>query len=357
MKYLVVLLFLAGLVYSKRPAEDDDESDPDVKDVHIRPQFTNHIRKFAASRQNTRTNAEVKYRFQNYKKNAKLIKEHNRKDTGYRLEENEFMTMSPEERKLRTGLANVTSAVHKRSLSSRSRLQLREVAPETFDHRNYDRVTPVVNQGECGSCWAYGTVYPLEAAVAMLSDQPAVALSVQEILSCAFEDEKDRNGCDGGWYMDGWDYVKTSGRLAADAEIPYLELDMTCEPNIENTANAFKDYRVVEWDRVPMGDDASLMLFSSKHVLGIAVESIGLLFYGSGLFRDDYCETPAAVDHAMTMVGYDKEAWIVKNSWGEEWGNLGYVRMSRAIENHCGISDYAYFPIVEKKEEKKNLCL
>lgn len=353
MRCVLGILLLASLVHSRRPVEDDgDDGDTDVKDVHVRPQFANHIRKFAGTRNGMRSNEQVKTRFRNYKRSAAMIKEHNKKGSSFRMGENMFMTMTPEERKLRTGLANVTSTVHKRSLSFESRLQLRNVPAETHDHRDYDRVSPVTDQGDCGSCWTYGTVYPLEAAISRLSNKPAVALSVQEILSCSYEDDKKRNGCDGGWYMDGWDYVKKTGRLATDGELPYLEADLTCEPHIEESPNALKDYRVVDWDRVPEGDDSMLLLFSEKHVLAVAVESFGLFFYENGLFIDDYCEKPAQVDHAMTMVGYDKEAWIVKNSWGLEWGEVGYVRISRENENHCGIADYAYFPIVKKKESE-----
>jgi len=353
MKYLVVVLTLAALAFSKRPVDDGNDGDTDLKDEYVRPQFEQHVQKYDRIRQITRSYKEVKGRFINFKKNSDMIKMHNKKGKSYRMGPNMFMTMTPEERKLRTGLANVTSAVHKRSLSFRSRLQLREApAPETHDHRDYDRVSPVVNQEDCGSCWTYGTVYPLEAAVSILSGKPAVALSVQEILSCTYEEDKDRNGCDGGWYMDGWDYVMKSGRLAADAEYPYAEMDLTCNPSVAKKPNALKDYQIVEYDRVPKGDDSKLLHFSSKHVLAVAVESLGLFFYTSGLFKDEYCESPAAVDHAMTMVGYDREAWVVKNSWGAEWGEMGYVRMSRELPNHCGISDYAYFPIVEKKEEE-----
>lgn len=73
---------------------------------------------------------------------------------------------------------------------------------------------------------------------------------------------------------------------------------------------------MTDWERVPKGDDAALALFSSKHVIAVAVESLGLFFYSNGIFRDEYCETPAAVDHAVTLVGYDTQTWVVKNRLG-----------------------------------------
>ena len=352
----ILLLIVLGQSSSYRPTKRDQAEEVlvDIRDVNSRQLFGDHVRRH----QNVggmRTNGDVKVRFSNFIKSRHLIREHNQKTSNYRMEENMFMTMTPDEMKLKTGLANVSSVVHKRSLGPRSRLQLREVAPQSYDHRNEDHVSRVTDQGDCGSCWAYATVYPLEGAISILSGRPAKELSVQEVFSCSYEDEEDRNGCEGGWYMDGWNYVKNFARLAHEGDEPYLGIDMHCDPDINSKQNAFNNYRVVDWDQVPEGDDASLALFSSKHVLAVAVESLGLFFYGEGLFEDEYCELPAAVDHAVTLVGYTTTTWLVKNSWGTDWGERGYVNMARSIKNHCGISDYAYFPIVEKNEEKNTI--
>jgi len=352
MKCIGVLLVVVALVATHKIDEEDDVPDIDIRKVDSRREFARFIRKFRGSRGNLRSNDEVKKRYQIFSRNVDSIKKHNKKGSSFRMEINEFADKSLRERHLYTGLANVTNALQKRSLSKRSALQLREAAPAAYDHRDEGHVTGVDNQEDCGSCWTYGVVYPLEGAVSILSGKDAVELSQQEILSCAYEDDEARNGCNGGWYMDGWDYVRTYGRLAYEADEPYLGVDMHCDPDINNKPNGFAGYKVVDWERVPKGDDAALAVFSSKHVVAVALESLGLFFYSSGLFKDEYCETPAAVDHAVTLVGYDTEAWIVKNSWGETWGEKGYVRMARELQSHCGIADYAYFPIVEKEEKE-----
>lgn len=290
----------------------------------------------------------MKKRYRIFAKNLNNIKKHNKQRSSFRMEVNDFADKSLRERQQFTGLANMTS-LHKRAGTRRS-LYLRDSAPEEYDHRDEGHVTKVTNQGDCGSCWTYGVVYPLEGAVSILSGKKAVELSQQEILSCAYEDDEDRNGCNGGWYMDGWAYVKEHKRLATAADEPYLGIDMHCDPDINTKPNAFKGYKVVDWERVPKGDDAALIASSSKNVVAVALESLGLFFYSSGIFKDEYCETPAAVDHAVTLVGYTTEAWIVKNSWGETWGEKGYVRMARSLPSHCGIADYAYYPLVEKDE-------
>merc|ERR1712187_446267 len=169
----------------------------------------------------------------------------------------------------------------------------------------------------------------------------------------AYEDDYGRNGCQGGWYMDGGAYTKKSGHLAYAADEPYLGIDMHCDPDILERPNGLAGYKVTGWERVPEGDDAALALTSSKHVVAVALESLGLFFYSTGIFRDKYCETPAAVDHAVTLVGYHKDAWIIKNSWGEEWGEKGYVRMARDLPSHCGVADYAYYPTVEAEEKEE----
>jgi len=290
----------------------------------------------------------VKKRFRIFAKNLNSIKKHNKGRSSFRMEVNDFADKTLRERQQFTGLANLTS-LNKRAGTKRS-LYLRGAVPDEYDHRDEGHVTGVTNQGECGSCWTYGVVYPLEGAVSILSGQKAVELSQQEILSCAYEDDEDRNGCNGGWYMDGWEYVRQHGRLASEADEPYLGIDMHCDPDINDKPNGFAGYKVVDWERVPKGDDAALVASSSKNVVAVALESLGLFFYSNGIFVDEYCETPAAVDHAVTLVGYTTEAWIVKNSWGETWGEKGYVRMARSLPSHCGIADYAYYPLVEKDE-------
>lgn len=346
------LIVLVVLATGHKIDEEDNVPDVDIRKIDSRHEFAHFVRKFRNSRGNLRNNQEVKKRYQVFAKNAETIKKHNKKGRSvFRMEVNEFSDMSMRERQLFTGLANVTNAVHKRSLSRRSALQLRAAAPESYDHRDEGHVTPVSNQGNCGSCWTYGVVYPLEGEISILSGKRAVELSQQEILSCSYEDDEDRNGCNGGWYMDGWEYTRTYGRLAYAADEPYLGIDMHCDPDINDKPNGIKGFKVTDWERVPKGDDAALALFSSKHVIAVAVESLGLFFYSNGIFRDEYCETPAAVDHAVTLVGYDTQTWVVKNSWGEGWGERGYVRMARDLPSHCGIADYAYFPIVEKDDQ------
>lgn len=347
-----MLLALLGAVSAHKIEEDDVIENVDIRKVDVRRQFGDFVKSFKGSKGHLRSNDAVKQRYQIFAHNAHKIKNHNKKGSRFRMEVNAFSDMSMRERQLYTGLANTThTAYHKRSLSARHALQLRESAPETFDHRDEGHVTPVTDQGDCGSCWTYGVVYPLEAEVSILSGKRAVALSNQEILSCAYEDEEDRNGCNGGWYMDGWNYAKESGHLSYAADEPYLGIDMHCDPDVLDLPNGLHGYKVTDWERVPEGDDAALKLFSSQHVVAVAIESLGLFFYSNGLFEDPYCETPAAVDHAVTLVGYDTEAWIIKNSWGPSWGENGYVRMSRSpdLPSHCGVADYAYFPVVEEE--------
>jgi len=346
------LSVLVVVAVSHRIEEEDDVEDVDIRQMDLRREFSSFVRKFKHSKGSLRSNGDVKKRYNIFARNVKNIKAHNKKHDSFRMEVNEFADLSLRERSQFTGLGNLSAVVEKQ-MTRRSALQLREAAPSAYDHRDEGHVSPVTNQGDCGSCWSYGVVYPLEGEVAILSGKDAPVLSNQQILSCAYEDEEDRNGCNGGWYMDGWDYTKKSGHLTYMADEPYLGIDMHCDPDVLTKPNGLAGYRVTGYDSVPQGDDASLALFSSKHVLAVAVESLGLFFYESGIFRDEYCEKPAAVDHAVNLVGYSTDAWIVKNSWGETWGEKGYVRMARDLPSHCGIADYAYFPLVERITEEE----
>jgi len=363
MRIVVCLLLLISLVEVHAHHEDDDDDedipDVDIRDTKIRKRFSSFKKEnpevvMAASNDN----ASVKKRFNIFAKNEKDVETHNRKNLaepkGYRKELNRFSVMTSKERKLSTGLANVTSTVHKRSLGLRARLQLRETPLRAYDHRVEGHVSPVTNQASCGSCWAHAASYSLEGGLAIASGEDAKQLSLQELLSCAYEDEEYRNGCNGGWYMDAWEYVKKSGHLAELAEEPYVGMDLHCDPDIARKPNMFADYRVTDWERVPEGDDYSLAIFAAKHVISVGIYAGKHLYaYADGIFTDGECTVPAKANHAVTLVGFTPEAWIIKNSWGKDWGEKGYVKMSRDVINNCGIADYAYFPLIEKKEEKK----
>ena len=346
MQSLTRLLLLLSLA----EAHKSDVAAVGIRDKDSRSKYITYLQKHHGGSIHWRNNVGLNTRHNIYNKRGVEIDRHNRNNmgSGYRKAENKFTDMTKMERQLNTGLANVTSSVHKRSLGRKSRLQLREVAPEAFDHRTEGHVSPVTNQGMCGSCWAFAAVYALEGALSMASEEKVKQLSVQEMLSCTFEDDEARNGCRGGWYMDGWEYVKEHGRLAEAASDPYRGLDTHCDPDISRKPNALTGYTVVDWERVPEGDDAALAQFSAKHVISVGVDSTNLFEYSEGVFRDEECAVPGDVDHAVTVVGYTTQVWIVKNSWGDEWGEEGYVMITRELKSHCGIADYAYFPIVEK---------
>jgi len=346
--FILVALFAGALAHSR--LDDDNYGEENIRDTNTRKEFGAFIRKFKKS-EHLRSGEDVKRRFSIFSENVKGIKDHNKKKSSYRQEVNKFSDLTLHERVQFTGLTNISNVNLQRRNMAVTRRDMADVAdaPDAYDHRDDGHVSEVTNQGDCGSCWTYGTVYPLEGELSILSGKDAVGLSQQEILSCAYESEADKNGCQGGWYMDGWEYVQKSGRLATAADEPYLGVDMNCDPDINEKPNAFEKYNVYGWKQVPSKDDAALAMFGSKHVIAVAVESFGLFFYEGGIFLDDLCETPALVNHAVTMVGYTTEAWIIKNSWGEDWGEKGYVRMSRAMNSHCGVSDYAFFPLVEEK--------
>ena len=359
------MILLIALVESLAHYNDEEEEEvipeADLRDKDKRLKYVNYMKEHQQGSMDAMLdNNSVKKRFNVFTKNEQEIKNHNREVVAartkltFKKELNKFTVMTSKERKLSTGLANVTSTVHKRSLGLRARLQLREVVPQAYDHRVEGHVSPVTNQGSCGSCWAHAAVYSLEGGLAIASGKDAKQLSVQELLSCAYEHEESRNGCSGGWYMDAWKYVKESGHLADSAEEPYEKMDMHCDPDIAEKPNLFARYKVTDWERVPEGDDRNLALFASKHVVSVAIYAGKNLYeYADGIFTDENCGFPARVNHAVALVGFTQDAWIVKNSWGTDWGEKGYVRMSRQEMSNCGIADYAYFPIVEKKKKEK----
>lgn len=282
MKVFILLALFAGALAHSR-LDEDDYSDVDLRDTNLRAEFSGFILKYN-KQGGLKSRSEIKKRYSVFSKNVKGIRSHNKFSGGYRQGINKFADMTLHERVKFTGLTNISNANLERrdmAVTKREMLEVRD-APAAYDHRDYGHVSEVTNQGDCGSCWTYGVVYPLEAEISILSGKRAVGLSQQEILSCAYEAKPDRNGCQGGWYMDGWKYVQQSGHLSTAADEPYLGIDMDCDPDMRDKPNAFERYSVSSWKQVPEQDDDALAMFGSKHVIAVAVESFGLFFYEDG---------------------------------------------------------------------------
>jgi len=205
-------------------------------------------------------------------------------------------------------------------------------------------VTGVKDQGQCGSCWTFGTTGGIEGAVAIKKGH-LTSLSEQELVDCG--GPYGGAGCGGGSNDIGYSYANKNG-LCTEQAYPYTAKDGTCK---SSSCSASVDSKVSGYVHIAHGDDGMGAGVDLTPIsIGIDADYWGS--YSSGVFCGQ-CGT--ARDHAMLVVGYGTDPsggayWKVKNSWGTGWGEGGYIRLCRGTngqnKDECGVSDDGTYPTV-----------
>merc|ERR1719478_1351803 len=210
----------------------------------------------------------------------------------------------------------------------------------SVDWRTKGAVTPVKNQGQCGSCWSFSTTGSVEGAVAILTGK-LTSLSEQQLMDCskAYGD----NSCQGGLMDNAFKYVIANKGLDSEADYPYKMRNESCEKNKESRHVAdISGYKDVEQS------DASMQAALAIGPVSVAIEADQSSFqhYRSGTFSGPCGDR---LDHGVLAVGYTADYWIVKNSWGATWGDEGFIMMGRGDKygnkGICGILESASYPI------------
>ena len=215
------------------------------------------------------------------------------------------------------------------------------IIPERIDWREKNAVTPIKNQGHCGSCWAFSATGALEGAIA-IETKKLVSLSEQELVNCVSR----YRGCEGGSMDHAFEYVRESG-ICTETEEPYLAKDDICIPC--DSQIHFDTCIVIE-----SGNQLNLKEAVSRTPISVGIQADSSIFkdYKGGIITDKRCGTQ--LNHGVLIVGYGEEKgqkyWIVKNSWGPEWGEQGYVRIARndSVNDNgvCGIAMQASYPSI-----------
>merc|ERR1711968_399399 len=192
-------------------------------------------------------------------------------------------------------------------------------------------VTPVKNQGQCGSCWAFSTTGATEGAYQIATGK-LLSLSEKELVDCA--GSYGNQGCNGGLMDDGFKYIKAKGD-ALESTYSYTGKTGTCVAS-KQSKTAVKVGAVTAFSDVKTDSEDQLLAAVAKQPVSVAIEAdqSGFQFYKSGVFSGT-CGTN--LDHGVLVVGYGtdngKDYWKVKNSWAATWGDKGYIRMARNIQN------------------------
>lgn len=180
-----------------------------------------------------------------------------------------------------------------------------------IDWREKGAVTPVKDQGDCGACWAFSATGAMEGGQFIYRHE-SVSVSEQELIDCDTED----NGCGGG-LMTGAFLYAMGGGVCSEEDYPYHAKDEDCKL-CHHAAVRPRNYEEVESE-----DGLALKKAVSLAPVSVAIEADSPVFqhYKSGVIDDESCG--ASLNHGVLAVGYTEDYWIVKNSWGEDWGGRG----------------------------------
>jgi len=279
--------------------------------------------------------------------NEKIITEHNAKGLSYTLGHNEFSDLTWEEFKLNY-MAGGNPLFTNTPKRNPMRVHIKEQGldiPDSVDWTTKGAVTPVKNQGQCGSCWAFSTTGSVEGAYSIASGK-LVSLSEEDLVEC---DHNGDQGCNGGLMDHAFEWIEKNG-ICLEKDYPYSSgggETGTCKSGCSAavTVTGFTDVAK---------DEDALKSAVAKQPVSIAIEADKSAFqlYKSGVLDNSACGTQ--LDHGVLVVGYgtdsdlSKDFWKVKNSWGSTWGEDGYIRMVRG-KNQCGIKESASFPTGAKK--------
>jgi len=226
-------------------------------------------------------------------------------------------------------------------------------APDSWNWKDQGAITSIKDQQQCGSCAAFAAVAAADSCMWMASNSLYDDLSEQHLMDCAnghfsYDDEGSWGafGCDGAWPQAYYDWVikQNDGRLEKEDCAPYQAKDRTCVD--DDSCNYMGAHMTGFWNKWhTTEDEMKELVFQAPVATTVYASYFG--DYGGGVYEDSRCceadSDPNCIwtlNHEVTVIGYGHESgkdyWLVKNSWGDRWGDNGYIKIKRG-SGHCGI--------------------
>jgi C1A family cysteine protease len=278
--------------------------------------------------------AEFETKYKIFKSNYALIKSKNAKSPNKVFGVTKYSDITPAE--FRQKYLMPKGSIKKRNIAPEDVLVPKGTAPVSYDWRTTGCVTAVKDQGQCGSCWAFSAVENVES-VWILSGKGnnQTELSPQQVVDCDTVDQ----GCGGGDTPTAYDYIKKAGGLESEDDYPYNADDNDCSFDKSKIKASITGYKYATQN----SDEKTLIAnLATWAPLSICVDAEPWQFYTKGIMTPSECGTD--LDHCVQLIGYDtsssKGFYIVRNSWGEDWGEDGYIRLQVGGDT-CGVADEA----------------
>jgi len=279
---------------------------------------------------------EFQFRYRIFRSNMDFIKSQNALNRTYTVAMNAFGDLNQKEFQTLMHGVNYTHAGSFPTPSEALSL------PLSWNWNTKGAVTPIKNQGQCGSCWSFSTTGSVEGCHFQASGK-LVSLSEQNLMDCSWN--QGNQGCNGGLMTQAMTYIISNGGIDTEASYPYTAEDGTCTYTPANRGATQKSFINVQ-----TGDENDLQAKVYTRPTSVAIDAShsSFQFYSSGVYDEPNCST-SQLDHGVLAVGWGVsqgvDYWLVKNSWGTDWGQSGFIWMSRNNGNQCGIATMATMPV------------
>lgn len=233
-------------------------------------------------------------------------------------------------------------------------------------------MTPVKDQGACGSCAAFAATATLEGTINKRAgnedEETFTHISEQHLVDCTMDTDKTRQlfgeleggynyGCSGGHMAKHWDFIQEHGAMPAE-DYPYNASEGECNHDFDNIYGKVASYE----SNIGRNSVEQMMEVVAEQPVSAALHASSREFqlYESGVLKSccdyeldpDCDETSLSVNHAITIVGYKtkkdgKGHWVIQNSWGSDWGKDGFIKLDMFGENNgtCNINSHGVFSV------------